>query len=101
MTTGTIHERFASGDANTRTIHVGPGSKLLAGVSDIGTVGTGFTAVLEFFALGGWQPLSDTLNGAGFVTFSNDFTGNIPAGTEVRMRVTGTYTDVDLFIITS
>lgn len=101
MTTGTIHERFGSGNATTRSIYVGPNSKLLAGVSSVATVGDDFSAALQFFALGGWRDLSIDLHGAGFVSFSDNLTGNVPAGTEVRMRVNGTYTDVDLFIITS
>lgn len=100
MTAGTLHDRFASGPAATRSIHVGPNSKLVAGVSSIDT-NDSLGVQLQMYALGTWLPISEVLNKVGRVEIYSELVGNVPAGVEIRLNIFGTYTDVNVFIMTS
>lgn len=100
MSAGTIQESFSSGDQTSQSIFVGPNSKLIAGVSAVGT-NTSLIVVARIRVAGTTINISGNLASEGLIDFFDGLYGNIPAGTEVELRITGTYSDVQVFLMTS
>ncbi len=101
MSSGSIHENFSTGPAQTGSLFVGPNSKLIAGCASVGTAGSNFTVKAEINLLGSWLPISTSIGAAGLVKFPDDLEGNIPAGTELRLRLAGSFADASVFMLTS
>ena len=103
MSAGTIQERFPGGgsEAFSRSIYVGENSKLIAGMAFVAS-NTSIELTLQMFALGGWITISfEPLTDVGIIRLPIGIEGNLPAGTEVRVRASGEYADADVFLMTS
>ncbi len=101
MSSGSIHENFSIGPAQTRSLFVGPNSKFIAGCASVGTSLGTFQVQAEINLLGSWLPISTSIGAPGLVKFPDDLEGNIPAGTELRLSLKGDFSDASVFMLTS
>ena len=101
MSSGSIHENFSVGPAQTRSLFVGPNSKFIAGCASVETAGSNFQVRAQINLLGRWLDISTSIGAAGLVKFPDDLEGNIPAGSELRLSLTGSFADASVFMLTS
>ena len=102
MSAATIQETIASA-GQSQTLFVGPNSKLMGALISIGATGTAVAKVQIFF-LGTWIDLTSTVNTANTLfDFSSvgAFDGNLPAGSQVRVDCSGTFTNATIILATS
>ncbi len=101
MSIGTIQESFANGPATTQSLFVGNNSKFVAGLASVESSAPGFAVGVEMRVLGTWLQISTNVIAPGLVVFPPALEGNIPAGTELRISITGGYTNASVFMMTS
>ncbi len=101
MTASTLSKTFTSGDAETRSVFVGPQSKFVAGLATAGSTGTNFLVRAQIRIMDQWLDISRPIDSPGLVSFPNGLEGNLPAGAEMRVTVRGTYADATVFMMSS
>ncbi len=101
MTASTLSKAFPSGDAETRSVFVGPQSKFVAGLAAVGSKGANFRVQAQIRIMDKWLDISLPIDSPGLVSFPNGLEGNLPAGAEMRVTVQGTYADATVFMMSS
>ncbi len=101
MSSATLQEVIPSA-GQSQEIHVGPNSKLVGAlVND----GGGATATVQMFFLGTWVAISAGATGNGslfdFTISGTNYLGLLPAGSRLRIDLTGTFTDATVMLMTS
>ncbi len=104
MTTGTINEAFAEGNAHTQSLFVGPHSKFIAGIASIVAYTEQAYVYAQLHILGRWIQISENLplsQAPALIPLRHELEGNLPAGAEIRLAIRGDYEDISVFMMTS